>query len=306
MPVIAILGATGQIGRSLARAFARRAGMSLDLYARSPERIALPSNAAAGHAAHAFGTFPVRTPDIVLDCTGAGDTARIAARGGKFTADILAVDQLITDHMAERAPESLLVSFSSGVVHGDRQDGPVERERPLLARSDDLYTQMKLDLERRHRERDDLNLVDLRLFGYFSHCQNLTGRFLLSQAAAAIVGGKVLDTAADNIARDYVHPDDLCDLILRCADSRPLNTAFDIYSLAPLWKFDLLDRLADRFGLRYRIDASVPAGRARRQYYSLCRRAAATGYRPRYDAIDTVLSEMSALLDAHHSEGHRT
>ena len=105
--------------------------------------------------------------------------------------------------------------------------------------------------------------------------------------------------AAVAVHRYYAHPNDLCQLIQQCAAARPINSAFDVYTRAPVSKFDLLQRLADAYALRWEIDADPALARkatAKPSYYSLDHSAKKIGYRPTRTAIEAVIEELEYIL----------
>src|SRR5262249_54346653 len=110
--MIAILGATGTIGRSLAYILARHPE-GLALFARNPSSLA-DESWPAQVSVLALEEFEARSFDLVINAIGAGDPARIAVIG----ADILNVsrtwDERVLDTMA---PKSRYIFLSSGVVY---------------------------------------------------------------------------------------------------------------------------------------------------------------------------------------------
>ena len=112
--MIAILGATGYIGRSLARRLAQT-GERLVLYARNPSRLA-----DEGWPAHvglcAVADFDASSFNLVVNAIGAADPARIDALGAEILDVTLAWDQRVLTTMG---PETRYAFLSSGAVYGD-------------------------------------------------------------------------------------------------------------------------------------------------------------------------------------------
>src|SRR6516165_934099 len=153
--MIAILGATGTIGRSLAYSLARLSDM-LALFARNPSSLANESWPAQVSVL-ALEEFEARSFDLVINAIGAGDPARIAAIG----ADILDVsrtwDERVLDTMG---PETRYVFLSSGAVYETQFAEPAAADGGLGLGLDDLsgiphYTIAKLQAEARHRQVPD-------------------------------------------------------------------------------------------------------------------------------------------------------
>jgi hypothetical protein len=78
-----------------------------------------------------------------------------------------------------------------------------------------------------------------------------------------------------------------------------MNTSFDLYSKAPIRKFELLELFKQEFGLRYSIlDRQIENYRTgvKLNYYSENRSAAGIGFSPNYTSLETVLSESKIIL----------
>jgi hypothetical protein len=144
-----------------------------------------------------------------------------------------------------------------------------------------------------------LPVTDLRIFGYFSRTQDMSARFLLTDALRSIRDGVVLHTSAEQTFRDYLNPKDFSRLVGCLLDTAPVNTALDCYTLAPIDKWTLLSAMREKFSLQYEVraqDAAVNATGSKPHYYSLDRRAAAFGYAPSMSSLDGVLLEAAAHL----------
>jgi nucleoside-diphosphate-sugar epimerase len=128
----------------------------------------------------------------------------------------------------------------------------------------------------------------------------MNSRFLTSEILRSIYKGDALQVLSASIHRDFITPIDFSELI-RCVLAAPAsNRAIDVYSQAPVEKFELLDHLSRVFDFRYEIVASPnpvqPMGEKSR-YYSKNRSAGDLGYEPRYSSIDGVTRETLAALE---------
>jgi nucleoside-diphosphate-sugar epimerase len=202
------------------------------------------------------------------------------------------------------APQCLYVAFSSGSVFGTHLANPIARGQlasidPATRSASIGYSVAKLNSEIKHRLNPVLNIVDIRLYGYFSRFQPPVGSYLMSDIVYCLREKTTLETGGADLIRDYIHPKDLLQLIVCSAQARPINTALDAYSRAPTGKFALLDRLGDEFGLKYHISdvLSQTATNTRPQYYSTDHAAHELGFEPNFSAIDAVVDECRALLD---------
>lgn len=325
---IAILGANGHIGKGLIWSLAA-AGCALRLYARRPEAVAAflaDSGLAAGPAAARITVGPltalgesltdgVPPPDAVINAVGLGDPAKVREQAARFLRDTEREDNRVLDFL-DAAPQTLYVFLSSGAVYGKdfaRPPGadavlalPVNRPDPTL-----FYGLAKHHAECKHRGAADRAIVDIRVFGYMSRFIDLDNRLFLAELVRALVDGTPFITAPADMIRDYAGPDELSQLILRCltvhranlaAKAPPLNCALDLRTLAPAGKFEILETLAARFGLRFEVDRgyeAVNATGAKPSYYSAWNAAAdAVGFIAGRSSLDVVAAECARLLES--------
>ena len=213
----------------------------------------------------------------------------------KLTDDI---DSLILEYL-KNYPNTKLINFSSGAVYGEEINSPIDDTtlQKNLQECDisSPYTIAKIKSEIRHRDLDKLNIVDLRLFSFFSRFMDLNSRFLISEIISSIKQNKKLVTNEFDFYRDYIHPKDLFSLLKKCINKNPINDVFDLYSKKPIGKFELLNSLKDNNGLKYEINPnsglSSPTG-FKKNYYSVSRKAKLLGYEPQYSSIETVVNEL--------------
>jgi nucleoside-diphosphate-sugar epimerase len=95
-------------------------------------------------------------------------------------------------------------------------------------------------MEAKHRSLNSYRIVDLRVFGFFSAFIDLNSKYLLTDIIKHIKTGEIRHTSADNIVRDYVHPEDCLQLIKLCLRENVINNVYDVYSLKPAAKFEIL------------------------------------------------------------------
>jgi nucleoside-diphosphate-sugar epimerase len=309
MARLIILGATGFVGRSLAHSVASTRRHELVLAGRRRDRLEEISrqSAQAGSAVSVIDLerFPETEADAVLNCLGAGDPVAIRELGLELMQLTERWDDTIIRWLSDR-PSRHYIAFSSGVVHGVERPDPVGENSlatfPVnaLDRSHH-YAVSKLNSETKHRMCSSLNIVDLRVFGFVSRFLDPSDHYFLSDVAAALVNGRPLTTFEHDIVRDYIHPDDLTQLIEKCLDCASINDAFDVFSREAVRKFDLLNALRNRFGLHWQTNAPAAARKdvaPKFAYFSADHRARSIGYRPAYSARDAVLEEMERFLDA--------
>ena len=301
--MIAILGATGYIGSSLARQFAGPAE-PLVLFAREPARLA-DAGWPPSVSLRAISDFDAAPFDLVVNAVGAGDPGRVASMG----ADILDVTQAWDQRvLATMGPQTRYVFLSSGAVYG-AFDAPVDENAEIRLPVNRLgsvppYTISKLYAEARHRHAPDRAILDLRVFAYADAGIPLGGRFFLAELARSVAQGTPFTTSPADMVRDYAGAQELAHLV-RCwrAAGAP-NMAADLYSRAPIGKLDLLAQARHRYGIAVRMDSqasSSPTG-AKPLYVSHHRVAATLGYAPTRTALEVVTAMLDEVAEASRNE----
>lgn len=302
---VAILGATSHIAKGLIAGWAKRGDRQLLLYARSSERARefLSIIGADSPAVYPLDEFGAEPFDVVINCIGIGDPGRLVREAASIFSLTESWDNRVLDYLTAN-PETMYIYFSSGAAYGTDFSKPVDGTTlssfPLNnLKPSEYYGVAKLNAEAKHRALPEFNIVDLRVFSYFSRFIDLSTHFLLSDIVASIKNSTEFVTSPANIVRDYVHPDDLTALVECCIARRCLNDVYDVYSAKPVGKFEILDEFAVSFGLQYRVHsdaATVTATGTKEHYYSCNQKAGTLGYAPRYTSIDAVRRETEALL----------
>ena len=196
------------------------------------------------------------------------------------------------------------IFLSSGAVYGSNYQEPVNKDTVATVDinnlvSTDWYAISKLYSEAKHRSMPELSIVDVRVFNYFSHTQDMNARFLITDIVRAIKNKEVFKTSADNIVRDFITPPDFYRLIQAIIDFNPINTALDCYTKAPVSKFDLLNGLKSEFELRYEIDKDVDIVNAtgvKSKYYSLNKTVKSMNYSPKNTSLKSIIKEINLML----------
>jgi nucleoside-diphosphate-sugar epimerase len=298
---VAILGATGHVGRSLAVELGGRESIELVLVARAPVRARAfaESNVAGSREIAAISELESLDAEVLVQCAGVGDPARV----GMDVLDIEAsIDAAFTSWLTAH-PGACGVAFSSGAVYDTAFECPVDDATPTRdpaaepALPGEAYAVAKARTEARHRS-VDLPIVDLRLFGYFTRLVDPSAAFLMNDLVGALRSGTVLAVGSGEIVRDYSDPADLADLVIAAA-AGGRNDAFDVVSAAPVSLSAILEHFAGRYSLGYTVrDDGGPQSvtGAKPAYYSISRRTEALGFRPRFSAIETLDREVAAIL----------
>ena len=299
---IAILGATSQISKDLIVSFSAEADKYLHLFARRPndasnwlKEIGLSER----YLVDDYAVFGTQEFDTILNFVGVGNPAQAAAMGASIFDITLQYDELALNYVRQH-PECRYIFLSSGAAYGSSFDAPVDADTKAIIsinnlQPQDWYAVAKLHAECRHRSLAHLPIVDIRVFNYFSHTQDMEAGFLITDIVRAIRYKTVLKTSADYMVRDFIGPDDFHQLVSAILSSPATNNVVDCYSKAPIDKPMLLAAMQAHLGLQYelvQVSSGVNATGSKPHYYSLNTRAASFGYRPRFTSLKGVLKEM--------------
>jgi nucleoside-diphosphate-sugar epimerase len=295
--MIAILGATGTLGLSLAHEFAADP-RGLVLFARHPDRLAnQPFTSPVGVCP--LGEFKAADFDLVINAIGAGDPGRVAAVGAGILEITDRWDGRVLDTMAAR---TRYVFLSSGAVYGADRSEPVGGDSRLSIPADDRavvppYIMAKILAEARHRHLSDRLILDLRVFAYADAALPRDGRFFLCELARSIGSQVPFKTSATDMVRDYAGRTEVAAMI-RCWEAAGArNTPLDVYTKAPARKSDILRLAHERFGIEIDYCADIAhSGTGEKPFYaSLNRAAAALGYTPERTALEIVTDYLDGI-----------
>lgn len=306
--MIAIIGATGYIGRSLARTFAVNDHDPLVLFARDPNALR-PEEWPAHVAIKPLAEFTAAPFGLVINAIGAGDPARVRAMGSEILDVTQTWDRRVLETMTDVAH---YVFLSSGAVYGDVFNSPPERRAidPLpTGHENDTppYVTGKLAAEARHRANTDRSILDLRVFGYADNSISLTGKFFLADLARSVATGGDMVTSPDDMIRDYAGAAELHQLIHCWLKAGASNQPLDIYTLAPVSKFALLDEAAARFKFAVKYSDKVAASPTGHKaiYASGWHAADALGYKPTRNSMQVVMGMLEHIHRTPHGAlGH--
>ena len=306
---VAIVGATSQIAKDLILSFTEFNRFELLLYARNLQALSIwieklgLNGICTLHHYDQYGELP---HDVVINFVGVGDPKQAVEMGAAIINITSNFDDKIIASL-ENHPQRRYIFLSSGAVYGHNFSNPVTDESESYIpinniSTQDFYSIAKIYAEVKHRARPGLSIVDLRVFNYFSRSQNINARFLISDIARSLRDKQTFLTSSENIARDYLHPEDLHQLIIRIILSPAINCSVDCYSKSYIDKHTLLKAMNRNFGLDYKFSDGdscfkINATGAKPNYYSLNRKAENFNYYPKYTSLDGVFKEMAAILD---------
>ena len=304
---IGILGATSQIAKDLILSFSAEEAKYLHLFARCPDDVTkwLNNTGLSGrYLVDDFDAFGTQKFNAILNFVGVGNPAKAAAMGASIFDVTLQYDELALSYVRQH-PACRYIFLSSGAAYGSSFDAPVDvNTNATIAinnlQPQDWYAVAKLHAECRHRSLKSIPIIDIRVFNYFSHTQDMDARFFITDIVRAIRDKSVLKISADYMVRDFVGPRDFYQLIDALLSAPAVNAVVDCYSKAPIDKITLLTAIQERFGLRYELtqtSTSLDATGSKPYYYSVNKRAHDFGYRPSLTSLESVAHELERLFE---------
>ena len=303
---ISILGATGHIGKNLSIYFGKDKNFELFLFARDEkklEKILTQYESKNNFSIRKYDEFNDSRYDAVINCVGLSNPADIAVAEEESLETTETFDVLTLEYL-KNFPKTKLINFSSGAVYGGQFSSPIKYTTLIDKNFNYMniksnYALATIRSEIKHRTLKNLNIIDLRLFSFFSRFINLDAKFLMCEVISSIMQNKKFLTDETDIYRDYIHPKDLFLYVKKCMAKDSLNDVFDICSKKPIGKFELLNFLKEKYGLQYEIEPGVksfnPTG-FKRNYYSESRKAESLDYKPEYSSIGTISDEISFII----------
>jgi nucleoside-diphosphate-sugar epimerase len=303
---IAILGATSQIAQDLILSFSKNQHYDFSLFGRNIELLEKwinSENLSEGYQVQEYSEFGNHQKyDVIINFVGIGDPAKAQKMGSDIFKVTEQYDDMALEYLNQHK-KTKYIFLSSGAVYGGNYQEPVDKD--TIATIDinnlkltDWYTLSKLYAEAKHRSTPSLFIVDVRVFNYFSHRQNMDARFMITDIVRAIKNKEIFKTSTDNIVRDFITPLDFYNLIQVIIENNPVNLALDCYTKSPISKFDLLNELRSEFGLKYEIDKDISIVNAtgvKMNYYSVNRRAIKLNYRPKRNSLKGIIQEIQTL-----------
>lgn len=306
---IAVMGGSSHIAKNLIVRFAAAREHRLTLFCRKREPVEafLRRYAPDGDVAvvEGYGDFLSRHFDAVIDCVGAGAPGTAGFSPVNWFDTLQKFDDLALEYLEKVNPRAKLISFSSGAVYGARTPGPFEDDSLYQVavnapETGDFYALSRLYAESKHRVHKELNIADLRIFAFYSRFVRLEAGYFMSDLLRALHDGTEMVTTERDMIRDYIAPDDLYDLVRFCLGLERVNGAFDVRSLAPAGKFEILEEFKKRFGLRWRFSEAGVAASPNGDKSVYCSRSTALdklGFQPRFTALAGLVRETELALE---------
>ena len=251
-----------------------------------------------------YRAFSSYSYDVIINCVGVETRNKHNCDFTRYFTVTEEFDGLAIRYLQNTNPDALYFSFSSGAVYGKGFSAPADHSSANSIQvnqvaPEDYYGIVRINAEAKHRAHPNLRIIDLRVFSYFSRYINLTDGYFITDVMEAILDNKVLVTDSTNIVRDYLHPEDLFSMIVKCVHAGRINRAIDVSSSRPVAKQEILDYFTSEYGLKYQrrsFSESPSATGPKSNYYSTCNCAAQIGYVPRFSSMDTLKNEARYIL----------
>ena len=303
---IAILGATSRIAQDLILSFSINKDYDFSLFGRNIELLEKwinSENLSEKYQIQEYSEFVNHQKyDVIINFVGIGDPVKAQNMGSDIFKITQQYDEMVLEYLKHNK-ETKYIFLSSGAVYGGDYENPVNKNTLATVdinnlKSTDWYAIAKLYAEARHRSLLDFSIVDVRVFNYFSHTQDMNARFLITDLIRALKGEEVFRTSSENIVRDFFTPPDFYALIQAVIDFKLTNLVLDCYTKLPVKKFDLLSEVESRFGLKYSIESSINtinATGSKMNYYSVNRAAEKVGYKPKNTSLEGIIQEINLL-----------
>lgn len=279
---IAILGSNGHVANNLFRSFRDNED---NIYQFSREAIPDPFGNSSIYEVFSYNSFNSFEYDAIINCVGFGNPATIENAG----VDVLTVtedyDNLCLKYL-KKNPSTKYVYISSGVANNKLD-------------MKNLYQFSKIYAETKHRALPELNIIDIRLYSFFTRFSNLEDSFFMSQLLKSIRDKTEFVTDESIMWRDYINPKDLYSLIQLCLQEDQINGWFNTFSLKSVEKFEILEYFQNNYNLRVKFIPKHTGFSSSNDssYFAKGTDGVKQGYKPTYTSIDTIKEESEFLLN---------
>lgn len=304
---VAILGASSHIAKDLIFSFAHEAVVQLTLFCREPSALDSSIKKIAQEKRYQILKYSEFNHDfnfdVIINFVGVGDPAKAASMGSQILQITEHYDELALNYLRQHS-SCKYIFLSSGAVYGGNFSTPVNKSSLATFEINNLknsnwYSIAKLYAETKHRALQHLQIIDLRVFNYFSHTADIKSRFLITDMVRAILQSEIFYTSDQNITRDIITPRDFFQLVEKITlNTSALNQAIDCYSSAPVDKFSILEEFRKKFSFSYILQEgfqSVNATGLKLNYYSLFKAPEVLKYQPSFSSIEGLIYEINKI-----------
>jgi hypothetical protein len=313
MKSIALLGSNSHIAKGLLYNFLKQGKYNISLFTTGFNKTIefynfldctynLNNDECSISIYNGYDSFLKKDYDVILNCIGVGASNKLKGNYNNFFTFPEDYDNLCIKYLQQNK-ECLYITFSSGAVYG-KLDRPAEEDtfnkfQINNIQRTDYYSIARLYTEAKHRSLNDLNIVDLRVFSYFSRFMDFEDKYFITELIKAMRNDEEFKVVNDSFVRDYLHPDDLFQAISKCIDIKNLNNAFDITSNKSVTKEEILNYFEKNYGLRYKIEDDFQynsASGVKGIYCSDYKNHKEINYIPEYSSMDTIIKESKYVL----------
>ena len=305
---IAIFGSTGHMGKNLISFFIKNNDFKVFLFSRDIKKFeSLKMIFSDTMSFNTYDDFGKNEYDVIINCVGISNPNAFEKNSRSIFDIAEFYDTMVLDYL-KNFPTTLYINLSSGAVFSGKFDKPVDDSSTYKfdvngINKGEMYSISKMYLESKHRSLPDLNIVDLRIFGFFSRFIDVNAGFFMSELLQALKNKSEFVTDKKDFVRDYVNPKDFYDLTKNCIANKKINDVFDVYSKEIISKFQILEECFNKFDLKFKlvekIESISPTG-VKKNYYSLSRKAEKINYSPQFSSLETILNESSLFLENSH------
>lgn len=303
---IAIFGATSQIAKDLIISFSNEKNINFYLFARRPEEVVLWLDKAHlslnRYIVKDFNGFGDENFDVLINFVGIGSPEQRFTMGASIFDVTDYFDRLALNYLKIHS-DCKYIFLSSGAVYGSNFESPVDENSVSTINlnnltSNDWYGIAKLHAEIGHRSLNKYNIVDIRIFNYFSRTSNLKSNFFITDIIRSIKEKSLLEVSSDFIVRDFIHPFDFYQLIKLVIGASFINSSIDCYSKSPIDKNEILKTMQEHFGLQYRISKNLSTSNGSKPYYySTNKWASKLGFMPHFTSLECLVMESQYFLN---------
>ncbi len=305
---VIILGANSHIAKGLIYHFLQNGNFELYLYSTHKEKTKSFIQTLNGKGIFIKSyreKFP-NSANLIINCIGPGTPKSMQGHYENWFFLLEKFDNLALTYLKNN-PTTLYVHFSSGAVYGTLKQPATQNTTNEFPINDlkwqRFYGLSKLYSEAKHRALPHYNIVDLRIFAYFSRFINYHEDYFLCNIIKSILENKMLHVTADDMIRDLISPKDLFRLILTClayTQHTTLNLSLDVCSKRPITKKQILTFFVNHYGLKYKVPQTLQllnSGGVKNNYFSKYKEPAkAIGFKPLLTSLETLTEETAHLL----------
>lgn len=306
---IIILGANSHIAKGLIYNFFKNKNSKLYFYTTDKQKAnkfveSLKVKRQASYIINNYNKNFVSNADLIINCIGVGTPKQLNGQYNLWFDVLEHFDNLCIEYIKQNK-KCLYIHFSSGTIYGSNFVSPAnfQTTNNIFVNKIDInnfYSISKLYSEAKHRSFDNLKIVDLRVFSYFSRFANLEDGYFLSDIINSIKNKTELIVNEQNIVRDYIHHSDLYKIVLKLMKYININDSFDLISKAPINKKDILNFFVKHYGLKYKIKNNLKftnSSGTKNYYYSKYNKLKTKlKFEVKYSSLESLITEAKDFL----------